>query len=36
MTDENSDVTEIVDAAVGYKTNEGDESVLEILVCFNL
>ena len=29
MADENSDVREIVVAAVGYKTDEGDEGVLE-------
>ena len=29
MTDENSDVTEIVDAALGYETDERDEGVLE-------
>ena len=29
MAVENSDVTEIVNAAVGYETDEGDEGVLE-------
>ena len=29
MADENSDVTEIVDAAVGYEPDEGDEDVSE-------